>query len=155
MYRILRLLTFSQISRDSSNKRETSVAVGAQKSTLWENMKSFATGILNIWKKSWRFMKVYGATCKNPNLTLQHWQMVCIGFMMFLALFDLLVAGMVMQILFSFLAILQHSQRFCRQVSYMIQLAAHFKCKTFAWVSSSSIPLAPSRGKSVLQFLIQ
>lgn len=131
MYRILRLLTFSQISRDSSNKRETSVAVGAQKSTLWENMKSFATGILNIWKKSWRFMKVYGATFKNLNVTLHHKQMVCIWFMMFLALFGLPLAGMFLQILFSCYPS-TFPERFCCQVSSMIQLAAHFKCKAFA-----------------------
>ncbi|KAL2967633.1 hypothetical protein AAZX31_16G186600 [Glycine max] len=47
-----RSLELDESKMDSSNKRETSVAVGAQKSTLWENMKSFATGILNIWKKS-------------------------------------------------------------------------------------------------------
>ncbi|KAG4939819.1 hypothetical protein JHK86_045960 [Glycine max] len=47
-----RSLELDESKMDSSNKRETSVAVGAQKSTLWGNMKSFATGILNIWKKS-------------------------------------------------------------------------------------------------------
>ncbi|XP_045815367.1 uncharacterized protein LOC123908698 isoform X1 [Trifolium pratense] len=36
---------------DSSNKRESSVAVAPDKSTLWGNLKSFADGILNIWRK--------------------------------------------------------------------------------------------------------
>ncbi|XP_058779355.1 uncharacterized protein LOC131653279 [Vicia villosa] len=36
---------------DSSNKRERSVAVASNKSNLWGNLKSFADGILNIWRK--------------------------------------------------------------------------------------------------------
>lgn len=34
-----------------SNNRETSVEVGSEKSTLWGNLKSFANGFINIWKK--------------------------------------------------------------------------------------------------------
>ncbi|KAI5444972.1 hypothetical protein KIW84_013308 [Lathyrus oleraceus] len=36
---------------DSSNKRESSSAVASDKSNLWGNLKSFADGILNIWRK--------------------------------------------------------------------------------------------------------
>ncbi|XP_027359231.1 uncharacterized protein LOC113867921 [Abrus precatorius] len=36
---------------DSSNNRETSVAVDSENSTLWGNLKSFANGIINIWRK--------------------------------------------------------------------------------------------------------
>lgn len=34
-----------------SSDRETSVEVGSEKSTLWGNLKSFANGFINIWKK--------------------------------------------------------------------------------------------------------
>ncbi|KAL2999180.1 hypothetical protein AAZX31_09G145700 [Glycine max] len=47
-----RSLEYDESKMNSSNKRETSVVVGSQKSTLWGNLKSFATGIINIWKKS-------------------------------------------------------------------------------------------------------
>ncbi|CAK8532351.1 unnamed protein product [Lathyrus sativus] len=36
---------------DSSNKRESNSAVASDKSNLWGNLKSFADGILNIWRK--------------------------------------------------------------------------------------------------------
>ncbi|CAI8593435.1 unnamed protein product [Vicia faba] len=36
---------------DSSNKRESSGAVASNKFSLWGNLKSFADGILNIWRK--------------------------------------------------------------------------------------------------------
>ncbi|CAJ1952365.1 unnamed protein product [Sphenostylis stenocarpa] len=36
---------------DSSNSRDNNVAVYSEKSTLWGNVKSFANGILNMWKK--------------------------------------------------------------------------------------------------------
>ncbi|KAG4388361.1 hypothetical protein GLYMA_09G160800v4 [Glycine max] len=51
--------------------------------------------------------------------------------MMFLALFGLPLAGMFLQILFSCYPS-TFPERFCCQVSSMIQLAAHFKCKAFA-----------------------
>jgi len=51
LYTILKLLSFRQISRDSPNSRDNSVAVYSEKSTLWGSVKSFANGILNIWKK--------------------------------------------------------------------------------------------------------
>ncbi|TKY44970.1 lisH domain-containing protein isoform X1 [Spatholobus suberectus] len=38
-------------SKMDSNSKEISVAVGSEKSTLWGNLKSFANGIINIWKK--------------------------------------------------------------------------------------------------------
>lgn len=36
---------------DGSNMRESSVAVASDKSTLWGNLKSFADGVLNMWRK--------------------------------------------------------------------------------------------------------
>ncbi|KAL2334402.1 hypothetical protein Fmac_015615 [Flemingia macrophylla] len=36
---------------DSSNNSKTSDAVSSEKSTLWGNLKSFANGFMNIWKK--------------------------------------------------------------------------------------------------------
>jgi hypothetical protein len=53
---------------DSSNKRESSGAVAPDKSTLWGNLKSFADGVLNIWRKLWSFVNLYGATCRQFNI---------------------------------------------------------------------------------------
>ncbi|RDY03235.1 hypothetical protein CR513_13206, partial [Mucuna pruriens] len=84
------LLTFSQISRDSSNNRETSVAGDSEKSTLWGNLN---------WHVPANSILLFGYPSAFPEAL---------------------------------------------QPSFFYDLA-HFKCKTFARVSSSSIPLAPSR----------
>ncbi|KAK7314820.1 hypothetical protein VNO77_33348 [Canavalia gladiata] len=36
---------------DNPNNMETSVAAGSEKSNLWGNLKSFANGIINIWRR--------------------------------------------------------------------------------------------------------
>ncbi|XP_020221406.1 uncharacterized protein LOC109804062 isoform X2 [Cajanus cajan] len=45
-----RSLELDESKTDSSSNRETSDAVGSEKSTFWGNLKSFANGIMDIWK---------------------------------------------------------------------------------------------------------
>lgn len=128
--------------RDSSDNREPAGLVVSEKSTLWGNLKSFADGIINIWRKFWSFISLWCSLQEMqsfcPTLT------VCVGLMRCITLFDLsspviLLANCIFSCYPStFPEVLQLSFS-------VLQLAVHFKVEDICnWVSST-IPLTPSR----------